>query len=178
MASEKVFGIAESKSKVEVPRKSDVYTKDETYSKTEVYPKANTYSSSYINATFLKKEDGAPKNHAAGDSTYGLGTADSFGHCKLTSSLSAPSGDQDGIALAGSVGYLLKTYIDTQIAILQMQIHMIPIGGVYWSFNPTSGSAIAQALGYGTWEYCGVVNYNAIPSGQEQSSVWAYRRVS
>lgn len=176
MASEKVFGIAESKSKVEVPRKTDVYSKSETYSQNEVYRKTETYSSSQCNFLFLKKTDGAPKNHASGDSTYGLGTTDNFGHCKLTSSLSAPSGDQDGIALAGAVGYQLKTYIDTQLAILQMQIHVIPVGGVYWSFNPDGNPA--QTLGYGTWEYCGNISYDAIPSGQEQSRVFAYRRVS
>lgn len=167
MANEKVYGIGESKSAVEVPRKSDVYSKDETYSKTEVYPKTNTYSSAYLNAVFLKKEDGAPTNHASTFDEYGAGTTTKFGHVKLTTSLDAPSGNQDGIALAGSVGYALKMYIDSIAAPLQAAITalqaaitavQIPVGGIavlteYYS----DMSLVAQKMGYGTWLYHGSI---------------------
>lgn len=174
MADEKVYGIAESKSKVEVPRKSDVYTKDETYSKTEVYPKVNTYSSAYINATFLKKEDGAPTSHASTFDEYGAGTTTKFGHCKLTTSLDAPSGNQDGIALAGSMGYTLKTYIDsitaplqTAVAALQAAVAavQIPVGGIASLSDYYSDmSVVAQKMGYGTWLYYGSITAAALPN--------------
>ena len=173
--SEKVYGIAESKSKVEVPRKTDVYDKSETYSKSECFSKIETYSQTQITSIFLKKSDGAPKNHASTANTYGLGTGTNFGHCKLTTSLDVPLGDQDGIALAGSVGYTLKQYIDNAVSVLQSMCQ-IPVGGVYWSFNLNGN--VAQTLGYGTWAYCGNVNYSAVPSGQTQATVYAYRRVS
>ena len=169
--SEKVYGIAKSKSKVEVPRKTDVYSKSETYSKSECYSKSETYSQSQADTNFLRKTDGAPKNHASTADTYGLGTLTNYGHCKLTTSLDAPSGNQDGVALAGSVGYMLVQMISSIAAALQ-----IPVGGVYWSFHADNN--VAQTLGYGVWEYCGIVNYSAKPSEQAESAVYAYHRVS
>ena len=168
---EKVYGIAESKSKVEVPRKADVYSKSETYSKSEMYSKSETYSQSQTDTNFLRKADGAPKNHASSADTYGLGTLTNYGHCKLITSLDAPSGNQDGLALAGSVGYMLVQIINRVAAAAQ-----IPVGGVYWSFHADSN--VAQTLGYGVWEYCGIVNYAAKPSEQAESAVYAYRRVN
>lgn len=171
MADEKVYGIGESKSKVEVPRKSDVYNKSETYAKSEVYPKSETYSQSQTDINFLRKTDGAPKSHASTADTYGLGTLTNYGHCKLTTSLDAPSGNQDGTALAGSVGYALVQMIHSVAAAAQ-----IPVGGVHWSFHADNN--VAQTLGYGVWEYCGFVLYSSKPSGQTESAVYAYHRVS
>lgn len=176
MADEKVYGIAESKSKVEVPRKSDVYSKDEVYAKSEAYAKSEVYNKTQADTKFLTHANGAPMNHQTSLDTYGLGTAEMFGHCMIVSTLDAPTGDQDGKALAASAGYVLKQYIDSQIAAVAAQIHLIPVGGVYWSFDFDGNPA--QTLGYGVWEYCGSVNYSAIPSGQTQSAVFAYRRVS
>jgi hypothetical protein len=169
--AEKVYGIAESKSKVEVQRKADVYTKSETYNKNECYSKSETYSQSQTDINFLRKSEGAPKNHASTADTYGLGTLTNYGHCKLTTSLDAPSGNQDGIALAGSAGYTLVQMINSVAAAAQ-----IPVGGVYWSFHADNN--VAQTLGYGVWEYCCIINYSAKPSEQTESAVYAYRRVS
>lgn len=176
MANEKVYGIAESKSAVEVPRKSDVYSRSETYAKNETYSKAETYSRAQADTKFLTSATGAPKNHQTSLDTYGLGTAEMFGHCMLVNGFNAPTGNQDGKALSAAAGYALKQYIDTQVAAVIAQIHVIPIGGVYWSFEPDSNPA--QTLGYGVWEYCGNINYSALPSGQTQHAVYAYRRVS
>ena len=161
--AEKVYGIAESKSKVEVPRKTDVYSKSETYNKNECYSKSETYSQSQSDTNFLRKTDGAPKNHASTADTYGLGTLTNYGHCRLTTSLDAPSGNQDGIALAGSVGYTLVQMINSVAAAAR-----IPVGGVYWSFHADNN--VAQTLGYGVWEYCGIINYSAKPSEQTESA--------
>lgn len=175
--SEKVYGIAESKSKVEVPRKSDVYSKSETYSRSECYSKSETYSQSQTDINFLRKTDGAPKNHASTADTYGLGTLTSFGHCKLTTSLNAPSGDQNGIALAGSVGYTLKSAIDSGDAALHQEINgvRLPIGSVYWSESHYASSAAVDAIiGYGNWTYRGFValTYSVI----EETKLYAYIR--
>lgn len=182
MAAEKVYGIAESKSAVEVPRKTEVYTKDETYPKSWVYNILETYSITEIRQKFLQKTDGAPKNHASADSTYGLGTANNFGHCKLTTSLDIPSGNQDGIALAGSMGYMLKTYIDNVVAPLQSAVAelqaalatvgQIPVGGVVAFTDYYSDvSVITEKMGYGTWLYQGSISGQTIPG-----SIFFYER--
>lgn len=176
MANEKVYGIAESKSAVEVPRKSDVYSKEETYAKSEVYPKSDVYSKAQADGRFLTNATGAPKNHQSSANTYGLGTAQMFGHCMLVNTFNPPTGNQDGKALSAAAGYALKQHIDTQIAAVVAQIRVIPVGGVYWSFHADNN--VAQTLGYGAWEYCGIVNYSAKPSEQTESAVYAYRRVS
>ena len=152
--SEKVYGIAESKSKVEVPRKSDVYSKEETYPKSRVYNTDETYSTAEVNQMFLTKADGAPRNHASVADVYGLGTTTKFGHVKLTTSLGAPSGDQDGIALAGSVGYQLKQYIDKETNICK-----IPVSGIMASLTLVSNDAFAQRMQYGAWTYLGKTSY-------------------
>ena len=178
MADEKVYGIAESKSAVEVPRKSDVYTKSETYSKSEVYKKSETYNQSQADFNFLRKTDGAPKSHASTSETYGLGTNTAYGHCKLvTDYTSAPSGSQDGKALAGSAGYALNQKIDGTEAALRQEMNglQMPIGSVYWSESHySSPSVIRTILGYGDWTYRGFVSlaYSVI----EETKLYAYIR--
>lgn len=187
MADEKIYGIAESKSKVEVPRKADVYSKSETYSKNECYSKSETYSQSQADTNFLRKTDGAPKNHASTANTYGLGTLTSFGHCKLTTSLNAPSGDQNGIALAGSVGYTLKSaidsgdaesksYTDDQIAALPDT--RVPVGCAVLNSGTYTPTEFAQIMGYGTWEHLGTVDYSKSSQPGVTYSIEIYRRVS
>ena len=179
--SEKVYGIAESKSKVEVPRKTDVYSKSECYSKSE------TYSQSQTDINFLRKTDGAPKNHASTANTYGLGTLTNYGHCKLTTSLNAPSGDQNGIALAGSVGYTLKSaidsgdaesksYTDGQIAALPDT--RVPVGCAVLNAGTYTPTEFAQIMGYGTWEHLGTVDYSKSSQPGVTYSIEIYRRVS
>jgi hypothetical protein len=169
--SEKVYGIAESKSKVEVPRKSDVYSKEETYPKSQLYNTGETFSAEEVNERFLTKADGAPKNHATILDIYGLGTTNKFGHVKLTTSLSAPSGNQDGIAMAGSVGYQLKQYIDTETNICK-----IPVNGIMASLTLVSNDAFAQRMQYGTWTYLGKTSY--ADSGSHSWDLFLYMRTA
>ena len=49
----------------------------------------------------------APYNHATGATTYGVGTINNYGHCKVIWSLTAPSVYRDGEALAANMGYEL-----------------------------------------------------------------------
>jgi hypothetical protein len=175
--AEKVYGIAESKSKVEVPRKADVYSKSETYSKSECYSKSETYSQSQSDTNFLRKTDGAPKNHASTADTYGLGTSEMFGHCMLVNSFNAPSGNQDGKALSAAAGYALKSAIDSGDAALHQEINgvRLPIGSVYWSESHYASSAAVDAIiGYGNWTYRGFValTYSVI----EETKLYAYIR--
>ena len=153
--SEKIYGIGEdSKSKYEVPKAADVYKKSETYSKTQVYSKGETMSDTELRAFFMGKNEGSPKEHAAPTDIYGLGTTAEYGHVKLVASLDAPSGNQDGLALAASVGYLLKTYIDNAITSLQP----VPVHGVVQTDTQYEAADIRTMYGYGTWTYMGVVS--------------------
>lgn len=183
MADEKVYGIAESKSKVEVPRKTDVYSKSETYSKNECYSKSETYSQSQVNTNFLRKTDGAPKSHASSTNEYGLGTANNFGHCKLTTSLEAPSGNQDGIALAGSMGYILKQTIDAAIANLHAYIDTaienasrIPINAFVFSNTKYTAEEMTERMGYGTWTYCFKTQFSDLETAGSYWNAYAYKR--
>lgn len=172
--SEKVYGIAESKSKVEVPRKSDVYTKDETYPKNRVYNTGETFSAAEVNQIFLSKEDGAPRNHASVADVYGLGTTAKFGHVKLTTSLGAPSGDQDGIALAGSAGYLLKQYIDNAIATASQ----LPVNAFVFANVKYTAEEFTQLMGYGSWQYCFKKTFEDEETAASYWSAYAYKRIS
>lgn len=176
--SEKVYGIAESKSKVEVPRKTDVYVKSETYSKNEVYSKSETYSQSQTDNNFLRKSEGAPKNHASTANTYGLGTNTAYGHCKLvTDYTTAPTGDQDGKALAGSVGYALNQKIDSAEAALRQEISgvQMPVGTVVWSaYHYASDAAFDAVMGYGNWVYRGYQSLTYYVG--DESKLYAYIR--
>ena len=185
--SEKVYGISESKSKVEVPRKSDVYSKTETYSKSETYSQSETYSRAQLDSDFLRKTDGAPKSHASAADTYGLGTLANYGHCKLTTSLTAPSGDQDGVALAGSAGYTLKTLIDngdaanksyTDDQIAAIPDARVPVGCAVLNPGNYTAQEFAQIMGYGTWEHLGSFDYSKYGQPGVTYTMEIYRRVS
>ena len=157
--SEKVYGIGEdSKSAYEVPKAEDVYTKSETYSKSQTYAKWETMSEQEMRAALMWKNEGAFKRHASPTDTNGLGTESEYGHVKLVRSLSAPSGDQDGLALAASVGYLLKTYIDDAIAALQP----VPVHGVIQTDTQYEAAEIRTMYGYGTWAYMGVISLSGV----------------
>lgn len=183
MADEKVYGIAESKSKVEVPRKTDVYSKSETYAKSEVYNKNETYSQSQTNTNFLRKTDGAPKSHASPTNEYGLGTINNFGHVKLTTSLEAPSGDQNGMALAGSMGYILKQTIDAAIADLHAYIDAavesasrLPLNAFVFTNIKYTAEEMTEHMGYGTWVYCFRAQMADVETAGSYWSVFAYKR--
>jgi hypothetical protein len=140
------YGIDESKSRIPVYPASQVYTKTEVYNKTETYSKTEVYNKTETDGKFLTQTAGAPKNHASTANTYGLGTSSNYGHVKLTTSMNAPSGDQSGLALAGSMGYTLKKYTDDSIA-------------AYTGGQLPKGAFIMVATqslpypGYGTWVY-------------------------
>lgn len=168
------YGIDESKSRVEVFPATQVYKKTEVYNKSETYAKAEVYNRAEADGKFLTQTAGAPKNHASSSNTYGLGTSANYGHVKLTTSTSAPSGDQNGIALAGSMGYTLKKYTDDSIA--SMNLPRIPVGGIFYYYAiGASSSTIRNLLGYGTWEYVGST---IVSTSGSVSYVGAYQRVS
>ena len=152
-----LYGFDESKSKKPVYPASEVYNKTEVYSKTETYSKPETYSKTEADSKFMTQTAGAPKNHASTSNTYGLGTASSYGHVKLTTSTSAPSGSQDGIALAGSMGYMLKKYIDDSIAALA--IPQLPVGTAILASGSYTTQEMSARMGYGTWEPKGYMHY-------------------
>lgn len=164
------YGIDESKSRVEVFPATQVYKKTEVYNKSETYAKAEVYNRTEADGKFLTQAAGAPKNHASSSNTYGLGTSANYGHVKLTTSTAAPSGDQNGIALAGSMGYTLKKYIDDAIAALG--VVQIPVGGMYWANNGTLD--IGRILGYGAWRYKG---YVATTGSSYASAIYCYERI-
>jgi hypothetical protein len=147
------YGIDESKSRVEVFPATQVYKKTEVYNKSETYAKSEVYNKTEADGKFLTQAAGAPKNHASAANTYGLGTSANFGHVKLTTSMAPPSGDQNGIALAGSMGYTLKKYTDD--AIVSYPGNKIPVYGVFiCALNvPSNRPDPHNMLGYGTWQF-------------------------
>ena len=169
------YGIDESKSRIPVYPASQVYTKTEVYNKTETYNKSEVYNKTEADEKFLTQTAGAPKNHASTASTYGLGTSSNYGHVKLTTSTAAPSGDQSGLALAGSMGYTLKKYTDDSIAAIEFPL--IPVSGIYWSRDEKTESQISQLLGYGTWAYRGHVTATAGSGSVTGYTLHAYQRV-
>ena len=183
LADEKVYGIAESKSKVEVPRKSDVYSKAETYAKNETYSKGETYSRTQADAKFLTSATGAPKNHQTSLGTYGLGTAEMFGHCMLVNDFNAPSGNQDGKALSAAAGYALKQSFDTQLVNLRAYIDAavenatrIPVGAfVFFNYKYTA-EEIAERMGYGAWDYCFKTQFSDLETAGSYWNAYAYKR--
>lgn len=140
------YGIDESKSRIPVYPASQVYTKTEVYNKTETYSKTEVYNKTEADEKFLTQTAGAPKNHASTANTYGLGTSSNYGHVKLTTSTAAPSGDQSGLALAGSMGYTLKKYTDDSIAAYTGG--QLPVGAFVMMATQSS-----PHMGYGTWTY-------------------------
>lgn len=182
--SEKVYGIAESKSKVEVPRKSDVYSKSETYAKNETYSKAETYSRTQADAKFLTSATGAPKNHQTSLGTYGLGTAEMFGHCMLVNNFNAPSGNQDGKALSAAAGYALKQSFDTQLADLRAYIDAavesasrLPVNSFVFSNTKYTAEEMTELMGYGTWDYCFKTQFSDMETAGSYWSAYAYKRI-
>ena len=149
------YGIDDSKSRVEVFPATQVYRKTEVYNKTETYAKSEVYNKTEADGKFLTQTAGAPKNHASSANTYGLGTSANYGHVKLTTSTEAPSGDQNGLALAGSMGYTLKKYTDDKVA--AVPIYRIPVKGVFICHDDSvrPSAYIASWLGYGTWQHLG-----------------------
>jgi hypothetical protein len=184
MADEKVYGIAESKSKIEVPRKSDVYNKSETYAKNEVYPKSDVYSKSQSDSKFLTDVTGARKNHQSTLGTYGLGTAEMFGHCMLVNTFNPPTGNQDGKALSAAAGYALKQNIDTQVADLIAYINTaienasrIPVNSFIFSNTKYTSVEMTERMGYGTWDYCFKTQFLDMETAGSYWSAYAYKRI-
>jgi hypothetical protein len=182
--AEKVYGIAESKSKVEVPRKSDVYSKTETYAKNETYSKSETYSKAQADAKFLTSATGAPKNHQTSLGTYGLGTAEMFGHCMLVNNFNAPTGNQDGKALSAAAGYALKQSIDTRLADLLTYIDTaienasrIPVNFFIFSNTKYTSVEMTELMGYGTWDYCFKTQFLDMETAGSYWSAYAYKRI-
>ena len=154
------YGIDESKSRVEVFPATQVYKKTEVYNKSETYAKAEVYNRTEADGKFLTQAAGAPKNHASSSSTYGLGTSANFGHVKLTTSTAPPSGDQNGIALAGSMGYTLKKYTDDAIAAAPRD--RLPVGAVVGFKESKNDSEVTLLMGYGSWSFWGAVQLNVV----------------
>jgi hypothetical protein len=184
MADEKVYGIAESKSKVEVPRKSDVYSKAETYAKNETYSKGETYSRTQADAKFLTSATGAPKNHQTNLNTYGLGTAEMFGHCMLVNTFNPPTGNQDGKALSAAAGYALKQSFDTQLSDLRAYIDAavesasrLPVNSFVFSNTKYTSVEMTERMGYGTWDYCFKAQMADVETAGSYWSVYAYKRI-
>lgn len=183
MADEKVYGIAESKSKVEVPRKSDVYSKSETYAKSETYSKGETYSKAQADGKFLTSETGAPKNHQTSLNTYGLGTAEMFGHCMLVNTFNPPAGNQDGKALSAAAGYALKQSVDTRLADLLTYIDTaienasrIPVNAFVFSNTKYTAEEMTERMGYGTWDYCFKTQFLDMETAGSYWNAYAYKR--
>ena len=183
MANEKVYGIAESKSAVEVPRKSDVYNKTETYAKNEVYPKSDVYSKVQADGRFLTDATGAPKNHQTSLNTYGLGTTDMFGHCMLVNTFNPPTGNQDGKVLSAAAGYSLKQNVDARLADLRAYIDeavqsasRLPVGTFVFSNSFYTGEEMTQRMGYGTWAYCFKTQFSDLETVGSYWNAYAYKR--
>lgn len=181
--AEKVYGISESKSKVEVPRKSDVYSKTETYTKNEVYPKSDVYSKAQADGKFLTNTTGAPKNHQTNLNTYGLSTTEMFGHCMLINTFDPPTGNQDGKALSASAGYALKQSIEAGLVNLRAYIDAavesasrIPVGAFVFSNVKHTAEEFTALMGYGTWDYCFKTQFSDMETVGSYWNAYAYKR--
>ena len=172
MANEKVYGIGESKSKYEVYPKDETYNKSEVYSKSETWNKGMLYTKTECDAKYPMKQEVAPRNHAVSYTLYGAGTATNYGHVKLTTSTAPPTGDQDGIALAGSMGYTLKNYTDTMIATKAQ----IPAYGIVFFYGAFTPAQVAQMMGYGTWQHLGHMTVTP-ESGGTTTQIQVYQRI-
>lgn len=170
MADEKVYGIGEGKSKYEVYPKDETYSKDEVYSKSETWNKGMLYVKTECDARYPLKQEVAPRNHAVTYDLYGLGTDTKYGHVKLTTSTAAPTGNQDGIALAGSMGYTLKQYTDTMVTTKAQT----PLNGVVFFYGALSPAQVAQVMGYGTWQHLG---HMQVTGDGATIQIQAYRRI-
>lgn len=171
------YGIDESKSRVEVFPATQVYKKTEVYNKSETYAKSEVYNKTEADGKFLTQAAGAPKNHASAANTYGLGTSANFGHVKLTTSTAPPSGDQNGIALAGSMGYTLKKYTDDAIAAAPH--NRLPVGAVIFmnGTRPTNAEMTAL-MGYGTWKFIFKKTFNDEETVASEWITYAYKRTA
>lgn len=72
--------------------------------------KANTTD---VNTSLSGK---APNNHTSSDTTYGIGTASEYGHCKVIQSTDASTAT-DGEALGAYQGYYLKRLINNKLSL-------------------------------------------------------------
>ena len=117
--------------------------------------KESVYTQTEADAKFQTKQDMsgyAPKNHAGSTTAYGIGTGTAYGHVKL-GSIPGRTPSQNGVALDKSSGDALY-----EMAQNASQYPQLPIGFVV--INPTIGSEsfIGELMGYGTWQYIGLVN--------------------
>ena len=130
------------------------------------------YSKAQANDKFLSKTDGseqyAPKNHASSNDIYGKATDKIYGHVKLTTSTGIPAGNQDGIALAGTMGYTLSQQISDAKTAMR-----IPVKGMFITDSSfRTAQAVSDLLGYGTWQlYC-------IIKADDVTSVYFYQRTA
>jgi hypothetical protein len=172
------YGIDKSKSRVEVFPATQVYKKSEVYNRSETYAKAEVYNRTEADGKLLTQAAGAPKNHASSSNTYGLGTSTNYGHVKLIASMAAPTGDTDGAALAGSMGYTLKKYTDDQIA-TRVSESQLPVGAVVFmnGTRPTNAEMTAF-MGYGTWKFIFKKTFNDEETVASEWITYAYKRTA
>lgn len=112
--------------------------------------KESVYTKSEADAKFQPKQDMssyAPKNHATGSTTYGIGTGTAYGHVKL-GAITGRTPSQNGVALDKASGDALY-----QMAQNASQYPQLPIGGITIHATAGSASLIADLMGYGRWEY-------------------------
>lgn len=126
MADEKVYGIAESKSKAEV------YSKENADGQFAAKTDLNNY---------------AIKNHATNQTTYGLGSSSQYGHVKIVDDY---SGSSSGLAFSAAAAKTLKSRVST----LEAKAY-IPVGCVGISYDTSVPYVFNLEMGYGTWEYLG-----------------------
>lgn len=151
---EKIYGICENKCQHEV------------------------YGKTAADNQFLSKSDAsnsyAMKNHASSTFAYGIATSKVYGHVRLETALNMPEQASAGIALQASAGKTLNDKITGVENTIKNLSPKIPIGGVMpvtWQLN--SEFSVEIALGYGTWEYLGMLDL-----GDNEKNIYFYKRTA
>ena len=98
--------------------------------------------------------------------TPGTGTTTNSGIVQLVTDTAHPIPDTDGLALAGSVGYILVQQI-ANVA----ENAKVPIGAAICSTVFTTVADVTTAYGYGGWSALGSITVGS-------STVYFYRRAS
>ena len=142
--------------------------------------KVPVYSKDEADGAFATKQEVqngyAPKNHATGSTTYGIGTGTAYGHVKL-GAITGRTPSQNGVALDKASGDVLY-----QMAQSASKYPQLPIGGIAIHVSAGSAALMSDLMGYGTWEYVGIVTgeiWNESTHAYDDISIgFAWKRVT
>lgn len=124
---------------------------------TELTTALQTISSNLVNYVLTTEltaalANYAPKSHASSSAEYGAGTANVYGHVKLTDEEASGTNWEVGTYAGKAVsGEDAKAIVD-RVAALENNPLELPIDTVVISTTAATAAVMAERMGYGTWE--------------------------